>query len=261
MGYKQSKAILTIADTIINFDTYNFSWSYTDSDDDTPGYLEVEIPNLAKTYREGISVGDGVLFEFGFDNDSGNLINGYIDKKTYRSNDSVTNYTILKILDTASDVFGYISTTYVNKSSSYIITDIVSKLGLVLKLQSLKNNISHVNDYVAYGKGLNILKKLVHQCGSKIRVEGDQVYIYDEDDESVNDYYLINFENGLLTEPQEYIEDGKAYTHVFDSLANHNLRKNDIIRLESEDIQSYCKILKMNLINWKATYYVKTLEV
>ena len=261
MGFLKSSATLTISDTIIDYETYPFSWSYTDTDDDTPSYLEVEIPNLTKTYRESISIGDGVVFNFGFDDDTGTLIQGYVDKKSYDSNDAVTDYTNLKILDTDSDIYGKISTTYVNKSSKYIITDIVSKLGMTLKLLNLKTNVSHINDYTAYGKGLPILKKLVNQCGSKIRVEGSQVYIYNEDDETVGTYYLVNFETGLLKAPEEYTEDGKSYTHVFASLANHNLRKNSIVKVDIDDFKSYCKILKMNISDWKAIYYVKTLEV
>jgi len=261
MGFLQSKATLTIDNTIIDFTTYPFTWTYTDSDDDTPSYLEVDIPNLTKEFRESITTDSSVVFNFGFDDDVGTLIQGYVDKKTHSMEDAVTDKTHIKVLDTDSNVYETVTKTYINKSTKYIITDLADKLGLIVKELDLKNNISHINDYVCYGKGLPLLKKLVNQCGSKLRIEGNQIFVYNPSNESTDNYYLITFDTGLLSPPEEYTEDKKEYTHSFTCLANHNLRKGSVVRVECDDFKQYCKILKMSLTDWTATYYVKTLEV
>lgn len=261
MGYKKSVAKIRINDTIIDYETYNFDWSYTAKDDSTPNFLQLEIPNLSKKFRESISKNDTVIFEFGFDNDTGTIIQGYIDQKTFRRDDVVTNYTVLNVIDVDSNVFTEISKTYKNKNTEYIIKDIASALGLTVSSLSLGTNTSHVNGYVAYGKGINIIKQLVEKNGSKLKLEGDILYIYEEDNEEVTNPILFNFETGLLSEPSEYQEDGKEYTHVLKSLANHKITKDSVIRIESEDLKSYARILKYDLSNWTANYYIKLLEV
>ena len=261
MGYKQSIAKIRINNIIINYDNYNFDWNYEAKDDSNPSFLELRIPNLDKNDRNNIKKNDPVIFDFGFDNDIGTIIQGRVDQKSFESFDSVTNYTVIRVIDVASNIFGQISKTYKNKNTEYIIRNIASQLGLIIKQLDLNTNTSHINDYVAYGKGINIIKQLVEKNGSKLKLEGDLVYVYKEEDERIINPFLYNFDTGLITEPNKYEEENKEYTHVFKALANHKLRKDSIVRIESEDLKSYCKILKYSVSNWVAEYYVKILEV
>lgn len=261
MGYKKSIAEIRINDTIIKSETYDFTWAYEAKDDGTPSFLTLRIPNLSKEFRLGIEVGDPVIFNFGFDEDIGALVEGTVETKTYESSDIVTNYTILKVLDVDNKVFGNVSKTYENKTTEYIIKDIATNLGLDIIQLDLGTNTSHITGYTAYGKGINIIKQLVEKNGSELKLEGNTLSIYLEGDEATENHYLYNFENGLLEEPKECEEEGKAYTHMFTALANNALRKNSIVRIESEDISSYCKILKYSVEDFVGTYYVKVLEV
>lgn len=261
MGYKQSKAKIRINNIIIDYDNYNFEWSYEAKDDSTPSFLELRIPNLDKDDRVALKKDDPVIFDFGFDNDIGTIIQGRIDQKSFESFNSVTNYTILKVMDVENNIFGKISKTYKNKNTEFIIRDIASQLNLIIKQLDLGTNTSHVNDYVAYGKGINIIKQLVNKNGSELKLEGDLIYVYREGDEVVSNPFLYNFDTGLLSEPAEYEEEGKEYTHVFKALANHQIRKNDIVRVDSEDLKTYAKILKYSVSNWVAEYYIKVMEV
>jgi hypothetical protein len=261
MGFLKSKAKIRINNIIIDYDEYNFEWSYEAKDDSTPSFLSLRIPNLAKNFMNSIKKGDPVIFDFGFDNNVGTLIQGRIDQKSFESSDLVTNYTVLKVIDIDGKIFGNVSKTYKNKNTEYIINDIANQLGLIVKQLDLTTNTSHINDYVAYGKGINIIKQLVNKNGSELKLEGDLIYIYREQDEVIKNPFLYNFETGLISEPSEYEEEGKEYTHVFKALANHELRKDNIVRIDSKDLKSYCKILKYSISNWKTEYYVKVLEV
>ena len=261
MGFNKSSAKLIIASTIIDNDVYEFEWKYFDNDDDNPSFLEINLPNLAQELKNKLTKGTTALFEFGFGNITGTLINGYVDKVTTEVREGVTEITKIKILEIDPNGFKQISKSYKNKKISFIITDIANELGYILKTLDLESDILMQTGYVAYGKGINILKKLTEQAGSNIRFEGNLINIFDINDNVKSKYQLVKFGNGLLKIPSEIEEDGKEYNYIIEMLASPEIRKNSILKVETKVLSSFCKVIKLELDNWVARYFVKVMEV
>lgn len=261
MSLQKSTAQLKIGNTIITNEDYEFSWKYQDKNDNNPSFLEISLPNLATSFQNKILKEVSCIFDFGFGNSSGTLINGIINKKEISFLNSVTEITNIKVIEIDSNGFADISKSYKNKKTSFIIQDIANDIGYIIKSLELKNDILQQTGYVAYGKGLNILKKLVRQADSNIRIEGNLIFIYDIATETRGNPSLIKFGTGLLTRPLKIEEQNKDYNYIIKSLANPNIRKNSIIKIETDELNSYCKVIELKLSDWVAEYFVKVLEV
>jgi len=256
-----STAKLQIAGLIITNEEYEFDWRYQDKNDNNPSFLEISLPNLTKKFQNKILKGTQAIFDFGFDKIGGTLVNGTVDTKTVSFPDDVTEITKLKIIEIDVNGFSEISKSYKNKKTSFIIQDIANELGYIIKTLELKSDILQQNGYVAYGKGINIMKKLVQQANINIRIEGNFIYIYDTDIEVKETSYIIKFGAGLLKAPLQIEETGKDYDYVIEALANPEIRKNSVIKVETENLNSFCKVIELDLDNWVGQYFVKVMEV
>lgn len=262
---EKSVAEIKIGTSLITFDKYNFAWSYESKNDNNPSFLELTIPNLSKEFQKSINKNTVVSFSFGSGNSVGVLVTGYVDKKEVTKLDNVTEMTRLIVLDSDVSVFNDINKSYVkNTKSSYIIKDICDNVGLILKQLELKSDKQYLSGYVAYGKAVNIIKKIVSDCKSNIKIDGVELSIYDTTKQSKNSISLIKFGTGLLEEPLP-TEWGKDEEQIFDysvrCIAIANLRKNSIIRVEGSELKFYGKIIEINITDFIATYYVAVMEV
>lgn len=262
MPYVKSEAIIRINDVIISFEDYNFSWSYTTNDDNSLSFLELSIPNLAKKFVNKISKNDPVIFSYGYDGKIGTLIKGTINKKKIVRNDAITEVLQLKVIEVAPNAFLEISKSYgIGTKCSDIIKDLARDSDLVIDNLELVKDLVHRSGYVAFDNVSNILRRLVSACGSKIRIQDNIINIYDENSQIKTNAIVINYDTGLLKDPESIEESDKGYNYIVTTLANVNIRKNTVLKLETTDINTYVKVVKFTVRDFKGEYITKILEV
>lgn len=259
--YLKANAFFRIGSVEIEYDKYNFEWSYESTDDNSPNYLDIKIPNLSEELKQSIKKGSSCVFSFGYNDSISDLIYGTVDS-IQKTLSTVDNFISLKIIETSSAAFSDTSKSYSKGvKSSDIIKDIANEKKLLIKKLVLVKDISHKAGYVAYGKAINIIKKLVEACGSSLLVEGSDLTIYNPKDKIKTEIEVINYNTGLLSEPSEHSEKGKPYDYSIDCIAFNSLRKNSVIKIESDTLKAYAKIIKFSIDNFKAEYIIQVMEV
>ena len=242
-------------------------WDYDIKNYDEPAKMKVKIYNPDKKIISEIQQLDPVILSFGYEGKLANFFSGYLDKYEF-IRDGVDSY--LKITAVEQDVLIYkaVSVSYESKTDAkYIISDIVKRAGLNLKQLTLKSNIIYTTGYCVYGKPVNELREVVEDCSSKIKIEGKDVYVYDDD---LNDREAVVFDytSGLLEEPQPAVEStskarkGNAtlYTHKFKALAIPLVKKNSIVKVVGNELSMFGQVIEISIDDYEAEYKIRQRE-
>lgn len=260
--YAKHNATLRINNNVIEFGKYNFDWRFVSTDDDQPDFLMVKIFNLSNQFLNSIDSLAPAIFEFSRKDLVDTLVLGYVQAISSKKTNSATKETTIKIMKINSNGFNDVSLSLKGElKSSEVIEKISSKLGIQVKQLELKNDITHYNGYVVKDKGINAMRKLAENCGSKVELNGENLYIYDQEKDKKSNVTVLNYNSGLLNEPEPYSEKGKLYNYKVKSLALPNVRKNSVLRIKSRYIDTYAKVLKYEINNFIAEYTVGVLEV
>ncbi len=259
MSLKKQQAIIKIGSLIIDYDKYNFEWDFKDEKDKVI-FLNLSIPNLTKDTRATLKKGLPVIFDFGFDENISTAVTGTINKIQINFSD-VTNWTDIEVKAVPTTINDFIGYSYRNKPHSFIIRDVCSKLGLNILSLNLKKDKDNPTGYTVYGRGLKELKELIEDTGSAYRIDKDTIKIFDEDSDKKNNVQLINFETGLLEEPSKSEEDDDGFDYTVVSLSNPLVQRGDVLKIESSELKSFCKIVKMDVSDFVSTYYVKVMRI
>ena len=70
--------------------------------------------------------------------------------------------------------------------------------------------------------------------------------------------HLIDFESGLLSEPEVFTEEKKDYDYKIKCMAFPDLKKNSIFKIKSDTYSGYVQILKLSVSDFVAEYVVMT---
>ena len=238
-------------------------WSYKIKRYDEPGKLQIEIYNPAEEVTSGIKQMDAVIFSFGYNGEMGQFFTGYLDRYKFEHK-GVDKVLKVECVEQDTMVFKPVSVSYeANTMSSYVIKDTIKRAGLNLKQLELKINKSFPTGYCVYGKPLNEIKKVVKDCESKVKIEGRDVYIYNEDINN-NMSVLLDFTSGLLEEPQAAIvstvkkkkERKEIYTHTLKALALNLIKKNSLIKIVGETMELWGQVIEMEISDYEAEYRV-----
>lgn len=242
-------------------------WSYKIKKYDEPAKLKVNIYNPAQEVISNIKQMDPVIFSFGYNKDIGQFFTGYLDRYTFEHR-GVDQILVAECIEQDTAIFNPLSVSYTaNTMATYIIEDTVKRAGLNLKQLELKINKSYPTGYCVYGKPLNEIKKIVQDCSSKFKIEGRDVYIYNEDINN-NMSVVLDYTSGLLEEPQPAIistmkkseQKKEIYTHIVKALAINLIKKNSLIRVEGENMQLWGQVIEMEIDNYEAEYRVMKID-
>lgn len=252
---------------IKNYDFSNFKvdWEYSINSDDTVATLNLTLFNLSDKTMELIKKGSQIRFYYGYNYNPVIFFTGIID--SYSIENGITKKIKISCFEYSKTIFKKISRSYEkNTTSQYVIEDICKQCALNLKEIFLEKNIKYKNGYNVYDMPLIALKKIVLSCGSKLRVNGDNVYIFKEKIGNSTGIEF-NFDSGLLTEPntiqssiaKEQDEDDKKEkytlpnsTHIVTTLANPEVKKFDLIKV----LGIIYKVNSINISNWKSVMEV-----
>ena len=263
MKYFNSNLKIIVNDIEFNTEkNETINWEYDVKDYNNPGKLKIDIYNVYPEIMQQIKQLDIVLFSFGYNEDYTSFFTGIIDKLELKRSglDTVLRLTCI---EQTTKIYKKLSISYeVDVSSKYIIEDIAKRSGLAIKQIDLKNEIVYYNGYNVYGLPVNEIREIVEDCSSNIKIEGDDIYIYQEEINN-KESILYDYTSGLLEPIKEEFksivkgkEQKKLYTHSLKALANPIIKKNSIIVVKDDIINITGQVIEMNIKNYVAEYKI-----
>ena len=269
-------------------------WNYKDNDD-KPSEFTIEINNLTKTTANKIALKDNVILNAGYGSDLGEVASGFVIKKEY--NDNVLKLTCSEIDVKYNKV---ISSAYEPMTTaSTIIVDIAKQIDFYVKQLELKNDVVYKIGESVHGHALAEIQDIVKDCGSKINIKNNMIYIYYKDLADTSKI-VIDYTSGLLEEPKssnvpeikiEAKKEEKPKTetkkstkkstkkttkkattkkeakkveikedYVVKCLLIHYLKKGDVFHLKSQEVDGDMRILSMSIDNFTMTLKVKVIN-
>ena len=266
-------------------------WNYKDNDD-KPSEFTIEINNLTKTTANKVSLKDNVILNAGYGSDLGEVASGFVIKKEY--NDNVLKLTCSEIDVKYNKV---ISSAYEPMTTaSTIINDIAKQIDFYVKQLELKNDVVYKIGESIHGHALAEIQEIVKDCGSKINIKNNMIYIYYKDLADTSKI-VIDYTSGLLEEPKssnvpeikiEAKKEEKSKTTTKKStkktttkkattkkeaekveikedyevkcLLIHYLKKGDVFHLKSQEVDGDMRILSMSIDDFIMTLKVKVIN-
>ena len=269
-------------------------WNYKDNDD-KPSEFTIEINNLTKTTANKIALKDNVILNAGYGSDLGEVASGFVIKKEY--NDNVLKLTCSEIDVKYNKV---ISSAYEPMTTaSTIIVDIAKQIDFYVKQLELKNDVVYKIGESVHGHALAEIQDIVKDCGSKINIKNNMIYIYYKDLADTSKI-VIDYTSGLLEEPKssnvpeikiEAKKEEKPKTETKKStkkstkkttkkattkkeakkveikedyevkcLLIHYLKKGDVFHLKSQEVDGDMRILSMSIDDFTMTLKVKVIN-
>ena len=269
-------------------------WNYKDNDD-KPSEFTIEINNLTKTTANKIALKNNVILNAGYGSDLGEVASGFVIKKEY--NDNVLKLTCSEIDVKYNKV---ISSAYEPMTTaSTIIDDIAKQIGFYVKQLELKNDVVYKIGESVHGHALAEIQDIVKDCGSKINIKNNMIYIYYKDLADTSKI-VIDYTSGLLEEPKssnvpeikiEAKKEEKPKTETKKStkkstkkttkkattkkeakkveikedyevkcLLIHYLKKGDVFHLKSQEVDGDMRILSMSIDDFVMTLKVKVIN-
>ena len=269
-------------------------WNYKDNDD-KPSEFTIEINNLTKTTANKVALKDNVILNAGYGSDLGEVASGFVIKKEY--NDNVLKLTCSEIDVKYNKV---ISSAYEPMTTaSTIINDIAKQIDFYVKQLELKNDVVYKIGESIHGHALAEIQEIVKDCGSKINIKNNMIYIYYKDLADTSKI-VIDYTSGLLEEPKssnvpeikieaKKEEKPKAETkkstkkstkkttkkattkkeaekveikedYEVKCLLIHYLKKGDVFHLKSQEVDGDMRILSMSIDDFIMTLKVKVIN-
>ena len=269
-------------------------WNYKDNDD-KPSEFTIEINNLTKTTANKIALKNNVILNAGYGSDLGEVASGFVIKKEY--NDNVLKLTCSEIDVKYNKV---ISSAYEPMTTaSTIIDDIAKQIDFYVKQLELKNDVVYKIGESIHGHALAEIQDIVKDCGSKINIKNNMIYIYYKDLADTSKI-VIDYTSGLLEEPKssnvpeikiEAKKEEKPKTETKKStkkstkkttkkattkkeaekveikedyevkcLLIHYLKKGDVFHLKSQEVDGDMRILSMSIDDFIMTLKVKVIN-
>ena len=261
-------------------------WNYKDNDD-KPSEFTIELYNLTKTTANKVSLKDNVILNAGYGSDLGEVASGFVIKKEY--NDNVLKLTCSEIDVKYNKV---ISSAYEPMTTaSTIINDIAKQINFYVKQLELKNDVVYKIGESIHGHALAEIQEIVKDCGSKINIKNNMIYIYYKDLADTSKI-VIDYTSGLLEEPKssnvpeikieaKKEEESKTTTkkstkkattkkeaekveikedYEVKCLLIHYLKKGDVFHLKSQEVDGDMRILSMSIDNFIMTLKVKVIN-
>ena len=284
-----------IAETRVDYiNGLETKWNYKDNDD-KPSEFTIEINNLTKTTANKVALKDNVILNAGYGSDLGEVASGFVIKKEY--NDNVLKLTCSEIDVKYNKV---ISSAYEPMTTaSTIIGDIAKQIDFYVKQLELKNDVVYKIGESIHGHALAEIQDIVKDCGSKINIKNNMIYIYYKDLADTSKI-VIDYTSGLLEEPKssnvpeikieaKKEEKPKAETkkstkkstkkttkkattkkevkkveikedYEVKCLLIHYLKKGDVFHLKSQEVDGDMRILSVSIDDFIMTLKVKVIN-
>lgn len=177
-------------------------------DDDTESNeAEIVIYNLTDASISHFKSNSNITITAGYQNDTGVIFTGKISKVStkFESTDKITTIKAVDSYDLKERDVKSISYAPGTKAS-YILKDLVSKLGLPIAVFSTKRDYSYSGGATVDGGLMAAIKQYAAVCGVSAYINGGKIYVRNvKDGDDVG--FTVNVETGLLDSPEEFEEE------------------------------------------------------
>lgn len=175
-----------------------FECDYNSGKNKEIGVMKFKIFNLS----QDVEVGSVVSLDYGR-GDFGGRFGTFAVKKRNEGFEGADKYQELICSERAVESSNIVSVSLKGQiKSSQAIREVCKNAGLNLVQVELKNDFVYQKSYSAFGKALDELKKLSDNCGTEFKVEGKEVYFYqDKPKDNQKDIVELTFDSGLITNP------------------------------------------------------------
>lgn len=217
------------------------------SEKDDLNTAEIIIFNMKEETRELITKGQTVIINAGYDGDVGAIFIGGIDSVSTMK-EPVDYATTLTCVDGTVASKVEVNKTYAEgTTSTQVINDLISLSGLEANVVRIGEEIVYSNGKTVYGNLIDNLKKVVNDTGSKFYIKDNIITINLEQDGLVV-AHVITSDTGLLTTPtRKEVGDEEDAVILYDiqSLLNHNLDVDSIVRVDSLSLNGDYRIVRV----------------
>lgn len=219
----------------------NLDFNITFNKDDEQPVNDVSIINLTPETIRSIATGQVLILNAGYSDDLGNILSGKIsDIET--STDKVDRTLKLMVTpDIGVILTKIVSLTYAPGTlASYIVKDLMNKVGLEVGTIKLASNITYADGKIINGTVDIALKQIVSETNSFMFVRCNIIYIVDSVYE-IDTGILLNPSTGLIGSP-ETIDLNGATGYKIKSLLNPMLTVGSVFRLESRYLSGLFRV-------------------
>lgn len=242
-------------------------WSYDIRKYSEPAKLKVSIYNPDIAIISEIKQLDPVVFSFGYDDITELFFSGFLDKFDFKTK-GVDRVLEISCIEQDTLIFKDLSVSYnSNTKASYVISDVLKRAGFIIKQLDLESDIIYSSGYCVYGKPINEVREVAKDCGSRVKIEGKEVFVYINEVNN-NVAVLLDFESGLLESPipamksavaenKKKENDTTLYTHKVKSLAIPSIKKNSIIVIQTDEIEMTGQVIEITINGYEAEYKIK----
>lgn len=219
-------------------------------DDDTEANEAViTVYNLSKTTVSSLKRTKAITITAGYQNDTGVIFSGYINKvqTKWSGMDKVT--TIYAIDSHALTEYSINSISYAaGTNASYILRQLIDKLYLPVAVFSIANEYTYKDGTTVSGGLMSNIKQFAQICGVSAYVLKGKVYVRSLQ-EGDNSNFLVSADTGLLGEPEEFEEriDNGLYAKTITGvkckmLLQHRITTASIFRITSKDVNGTFRV-------------------
>jgi hypothetical protein len=204
-GVFNSKAKIVCGNVSISSDDLDIDFDINFDDDLEPNEAEIVIYNLSSNTISQLKYHYSLSITAGFDNDTGVIFVGYIDKvsTTYEGADKITT---IRCYDDISNKTLQETTYASNTKASYILKDLLGKTGLPIAVFKARRDWTYEDEQKVDGSLYDNIKTYSEVCGVSTYVRGGKIYsryIKDADDL----YFTLSEDTGLIGSPTSFEEE------------------------------------------------------
>ncbi|KEI18247.1 phage protein [Clostridium haemolyticum] len=238
------KAEAIIATRKYNFPDLHMEFNIKFDSDTIPDEGEVSIYNLSPDSIARINKKNGIVLNAGYGDDLGSILDGVItDVETYR--EGVDTVTKIKALNITWEYLNKpISYTYApGATTTYLVKDLLQSAGnLKANINNPTNNLTYSRGFQAYGKIIDVLRRVVIESDSRLLVHGPSISVIPKK-QGITLGFLLNSKTGLI-KVEKIDKNDSVATHKIEMLLNHAIAPYSLIQVESTNLNGTVMVIE-----------------
>ena len=235
-------------------------------DDDTESNeASITIYNLSDTTISDLTKNKVVTITAGYADDTGVIFTGRISKVSTRWSgcDRVTEIKAVDSYNLQKRNVKSISYAKGTKAS-YILKDLVSKLGLPIAAFKVKKDHTYNKGSTVSGNLMSAIKKYAKVCGVSTYINNGKIYVRPIT-EGDNIHFTVNVDTGLIDSPEEFEEevtnadDSTSLVHgiTMKIMLEHRITTASIIDLKSKNYNGQYRVREGKHVCNESDFYTE----
>ena len=204
-GVFGSKAKIICGDVTISSDSLDVEFDVKFDDDMEVNEANITIYNLSANTVNRLKYHAKISIEAGFDDDTGVIFNGFIDKvqTTYSDADKITT---IRCFDDITNKTIEETTYAANTKASYILKDLLNKTGTPIAVFKMRRDWTYTDEQKIDGSLTENIKKYSEVCGVSTYIKNGKIYSrHIKEGDNIN--FTISEDTGMIGSPSAYEEE------------------------------------------------------